>query len=80
VHEPVTDLPRVVAPTQDPPAGRTVTAPVCEPVQRVSDAELFEAHARLAERLRRKPTGAELGAEVGLSKSQANRWMAWVES
>lgn len=62
------------------PARRTVTEAVTEPAQLATDTRLSEAYARLTKRLRRKPSGAELGAEAGVSKATANRWMARPDS
>ncbi|MGW3888870.1 hypothetical protein ACWD69_09285 [Micromonospora chokoriensis] len=73
VTEPVTDSPRAAAATHAP-AQQRITEPVSTAAQRADDKKIAAAHARLTKRLKREPTGQELGDAAGVSKATANRW------
>jgi hypothetical protein len=73
VREPAADSSRAAAATQRS-TQRRVTEPVSTAAQRADDKKIAAAHARLTKRLKRKPTGQELGDAAGVSKATANRW------
>ncbi|KXK63332.1 hypothetical protein AWW66_03195 [Micromonospora rosaria] len=69
-HQP--DQPALFEPTQTSAAGRPGRGGLRRPLD---DARLSAEYDRLSAALRREPTGKELAAAAGCSKSGANRWM-----
>ncbi|MEU1240017.1 hypothetical protein ABZ388_06630 [Micromonospora parva] len=72
-REPGTDSPPATVATQHP-TQRRLTESVSTAAQRADDKKIAAAHARLTKRLKREPTGQELGDAAGVSKATANRW------